>query len=250
MIAMPMIGIFLWQFPIFFEAITILTMLWELVVVILVPVQEEDVSIAETDKMLPQWILRMKAFFKQTAFTRFLGTIPPLLVLPMAVICTSKPLIENPYRIYGISVLVASSDVLQYYIGKNFGKIYPFSISPKKTLEGYIGGSLLCIAQAYLMMGKEEDFLFKGLYLIIFGIIGDLFNSFWKRIMGIKDSSSILGSHGGIHDRFGSVIFAIFLSEILMINYNFIHERIGKILILYSFCAFMSVIIKLLRKQA
>jgi len=83
-----------------------------------------------------------------------------------------------------------------------------------------------------------------GVLLIIFGIFGDLFNAFWKRIMGIKDSSAILGSHGGIHDRFGSVIFALILSEYFNLEFNFSMYSIIAVLALYMCAASIHFIYK------
>ncbi len=94
-------------------------------------------------------------------------------------------------------------DVSAYYVGKNFGKTkIAKRISPHKTWEGFIGS--LIFGSLYSV------FVFKNLafgpILVIFAFYGDLFKSFIKRQVGIKDFSNFLGSHGGFVDRFDSLI--------------------------------------------
>lgn len=251
MIAMPSIALTLAFFPEFFVVMTALLMAYEIAAVVLWPAPVEDPAVVEVDKILAPWILTLKSYFKRTVLTRFLGSIPMIAVMPFAYHYNVRLLHANPLKFYGIAVVVSSSDVIQYYIGKNFGKVQAVSISPKKTLEGYIGGGLLCVFQCYIMLNPTDADTFghiflKGLYLIVFGVIGDLFNAFWKRIMGVKDSSSILGSHGGIHDRFGSVVFALALTECFGLDFDFSKERIIAVLVTYVFGALVLVINKLL----
>jgi len=254
MIAMPTISLALWLLPELFVIVTLILMIGEIAAVVIGPIPDYP-EVIETDKILSGWILSLKCFFKKNMLTRLLGSLPPITVLPIGLYYIWNLIHSNPLKFYGISLLVMSSDIMQYYIGKNFGKHYPLSISPKKTLEGYLGGGLLCVIQSFLMVQTQsndntllvnytQDFL-TGVYLIIFGVVGDLFNAFWKRIMGIKDSSSLLGSHGGIHDRFGSVIFALCLCEYLNIEFNFSYIRILAILALYIFGASILVINRL-----
>lgn len=259
MIAIPGISITLVLFPEIFVFITLLLFIGELALVIIGPIPV-DPAVVETDKILSPWILNLKKFFSRNRFTRLLGSLPSIAFIPFGLHYIWNLLHNNPLKFYGISVVVASSDVMQYYIGKHFGKHYPLSISPKKTLEGYIGGGLLCVFQSFIMLQTNSngtvpslmsayysDFL-KGIYLVIFGVAGDLFNAFWKRIMGIKDSSSILGSHGGIHDRFGSAIVALAFSEFFGIEFDFSNVRIIAILMIYVFGASILVINNLAKK--
>ena len=107
-------------------------------------------------------------------------------------------------------------DSFSYFTGKLFGKNYIFkTISPKKTLEGYLGGifftNAFFICYFYLIYLELKFITFLSLFnLIIFiSIIGDLIESYFKRQNNIKDSSKYLPGHGGYFDRFDSFISSI-----------------------------------------
>ena len=107
-------------------------------------------------------------------------------------------------------------DSFSYFTGKLFGKSFIFkSISPKKTLEGYLGGvfftNAFFISYIYFVnFNFEFTSSITLLNLIIFiSIIGDLIESFFKRKNNIKDSSKFLPGHGGYFDRFDSFIASI-----------------------------------------
>ncbi len=110
---------------------------------------------------------------------------------------------------------VVVSDSSQYYVGRAFGRrpLAP-AISPKKTVEGAIGG-VVC-ATAFLMIAGTRLFpgaalaplALVGVALVSLGICGDLFESRLKRIAGVKDSSSLIPGHGGVLDRIDALLFA------------------------------------------
>jgi len=95
-------------------------------------------------------------------------------------------------------------DTTSYYAGRLFGR-RPLAprLSPNKTWEGLIGG-ILCGVLFFYIIGKP---ILWAVPLALIALIGDLFKSFIKRQVGIKDFSRILGEHGGLTDRFDSVIF-------------------------------------------
>jgi phosphatidate cytidylyltransferase len=112
-------------------------------------------------------------------------------------------------------VVIVISDSAQYYTGRAFGR-RPLSpiISPKKTVEGAIGGVLF----GTLAMAGLGHYIFDhsslillvllGAVISLLGIVGDLFESLLKRSAGIKDSSNLIPGHGGVLDRIDSWLFA------------------------------------------
>ena len=109
------------------------------------------------------------------------------------------------YLIFSIFVFtIIFFDSFSYFTGKLFGKNYIFKfISPKKTLEGYIGGIFFTnsylIYFFYFVQIEMQSILFILLinFIIFFSILGDLFESYFKRVNDIKDSSKFLPGHGG-----------------------------------------------------
>ena len=121
--------------------------------------------------------------------------------------------------------IVWSTDSGAYFIGRKFGKtkLIP-SVSPNKTVEGSLGGIACAIVVAVLMVflypNKAPDIsLFKLIILVaifsIVGQLGDLVESSLKRHFGVKDSGKILPGHGGILDRFDSLIFVFPIMHLL-----------------------------------
>jgi len=105
-------------------------------------------------------------------------------------------------------------DTASYFTGRMFGR-HPFfpRISPKKTVEGFLGGLVGTMGAAFAFSVVFEPkllayFLMLTLVIVISGQIGDLSESIIKRDMNIKDSSQLIPGHGGILDRFDSLIFA------------------------------------------
>jgi phosphatidate cytidylyltransferase len=128
----------------------------------------------------------------------------------------------NETRIAGLSyvfytlLVIWATDSGAYFIGKAIGKnkLWP-EISPNKTIEGSLGGILCGVAVAivYHMFIPLHESLFVVIvvtvFVSIFGQIGDLVESAFKRHYGVKDSGTILPGHGGILDRFDSLLFVL-----------------------------------------
>lgn len=120
-------------------------------------------------------------------------------------------------RLIYLFFLIFAADTGAYFAGRTFGKhkLAP-NVSPGKTVEGAIGGVLLCGAWSLLgghyifqAEGKELIALFVlSLVVAVFSIVGDLTESMFKRVAGIKDSGNILPGHGGILDRVDSILAA------------------------------------------
>ena len=121
------------------------------------------------------------------------------------------------YLVFNIFVFtIIFFDSFSYINGKLFGKNFIFkSISPKKTLEGYLGGILFTnlFLIAYSIFIQLEIMTTTLLIVInltiLFSIVGDLVESYFKRQNKIKDSSNYLPGHGGYFDRFDSYISSI-----------------------------------------
>jgi phosphatidate cytidylyltransferase len=110
---------------------------------------------------------------------------------------------------------VALSDTAQYYCGRLFGShLLAPVISPKKTIEGAIGGfaggmlGLGVLGHWWLPYMPLPWRLLLGVALAAMGIVGDLFESLLKRSVGVKDASSVIPGHGGVLDRIDALLFA------------------------------------------
>jgi phosphatidate cytidylyltransferase len=116
-------------------------------------------------------------------------------------------------------IIIWASDVGAYCfgitLGKKFGgKLFP-SISPNKSWAGFWGG-MLCSVVASIILHFVGLFRFPWYHCVILavimdvaGVYGDLFESQWKRVCGVKDSGKIIPGHGGLLDRFDSTLFAV-----------------------------------------
>ncbi|WP_313111315.1 phosphatidate cytidylyltransferase [Aequorivita sediminis] len=127
-----------------------------------------------------------------------------------------------PELIVAVFILVWSNDTFAYLVGKNFGKHKLLErISPKKTIEGFIGGMLGALLAGYIIFKVLEHYsqldaleyplwmwIVMALIVAIFGTIGDLIQSKFKRQAGVKDSGIIMPGHGGLYDRLDSIIYA------------------------------------------
>lgn len=106
-------------------------------------------------------------------------------------------------------------DIAAFYTGLSIGKhkLYP-EISPNKTIEGAIGGiigSFIIVAAAkfyYMNQLTMVDVAVISVGIAVMGQLGDLCESMFKRSAGVKDSGNLIPGHGGILDRFDSVLFA------------------------------------------
>ncbi|MNX41488.1 Phosphatidate cytidylyltransferase [compost metagenome] len=139
----------------------------------------------------------------------------------------------NPKIILGLFILIWTNDTFAYLVGKSIGKHKLFErVSPKKTIEGFIGGVVFAAFAGFLIsklyIQPKPEFSSKSiliwtiiaLIVSVFGTIGDLIESKFKRIAGVKDSGSIMPGHGGILDRLDSVIF---VAPIIFLFYQILY---------------------------
>jgi phosphatidate cytidylyltransferase len=120
----------------------------------------------------------------------------------------------NPVILISYFALIWINDTGAYMIGSQFGKHRLFErISPKKSWEGFLGGALFSLLGAYLIfriIGQFELIHWFAISIITFtfGTMGDLLESLIKRSVNKKDSGSLLPGHGGILDRFDSLLLS------------------------------------------
>ena len=109
-------------------------------------------------------------------------------------------------------LIVICSDSGAYFVGKAIGKIHFSPSSPNKTLEGVIGGFIFAIIISFLYAkiftnADFKEIVYTTLVVSVFGVFGDLFESYLKRLANVKDSGEILPGHGGILDRIDGYLF-------------------------------------------
>lgn len=120
----------------------------------------------------------------------------------------------HPEIFIGFLFLIWAGDVGAFFTGRKFGKHKLFErISPKKTWEGFFGGLALAIIVAvvisfYFTSIARVHWISLSLIITVFGTLGDLVESHFKRGLGVKDSGNILPGHGGILDRFDSLMLS------------------------------------------
>ena len=146
------------------------------------------------------------------------------IAVPLA-LTISLTLVVDPYSsmtqyngllLLAIFIFIWVNDTGAYLVGSRWGKrrLAP-SISPKKSVEGSIGGLLLVLLSAVvlrLLLFPELSWLrilLIAAVVAIFGTIGDLFESSLKRQAGVKDSGKLVPGHGGILDRIDSLLLAV-----------------------------------------
>jgi phosphatidate cytidylyltransferase len=116
--------------------------------------------------------------------------------------------------VFFLLLVVWLGDSGAYYVGRQFGKhkLSP-RISPKKTIEGMVGGFLASIITALVIhytFFREFPLIhaiIAGVILSFAGVVGDLAESMWKRSAAVKDSGTLIPGHGGFLDRFDSILF-------------------------------------------
>jgi phosphatidate cytidylyltransferase len=144
----------------------------------------------------------------------FLGII--YIAIPYTLFA-STAFIHGPYNsgvVMGLLLLLWANDIGGYIAGMSFGKHKLFErVSPKKTWEGSIGGALLSIVTAiviaqYFTSLALQHWLALACIMVIFGSMGDLVESLFKRNLSVKDSGKLIPGHGGLLDRFDGLLIA------------------------------------------
>ena len=131
----------------------------------------------------------------------------------------------QPWLLLALFITLWFNDTGAYMVGVTLGRNKLFErISPKKTWEGFIGGVLFALLSGYLHSLFIPDivlwkWLLFGALVAIFGTLGDLSESLLKRTLNVKDSGQIMPGHGGILDRFDSMLL---IAPMILIFYNLV----------------------------
>lgn len=130
---------------------------------------------------------------------------------------------SNADMLLFLLLIIWSADIGAYFVGKYFGKhLLAPKISPKKTIEGVLGGMLgsmilTAILSAWIYQQVELKHLLLSALIALVSVVGDLYESLFKRAANIKNSGSILPGHGGILDRIDSLLPVSIVFPLLLI---------------------------------
>lgn len=123
--------------------------------------------------------------------------------------------LTDPWMFIGFMVLLWTNDTGAYLVGRLIGrtKLLP-AVSPKKTVEGAIGGLGLTVLVGWLLARTHpflsiREWITVAVIISITATLGDLLESAFKRARGVKDSGHVLPGHGGILDRFDGFLLAV-----------------------------------------
>lgn len=152
--------------------------------------------------------------------TGFIMMAPLYIALPFSL--TNTILFDStgfymPHTLLAMFIILWSCDVGAYVFGISFGqknghKLFP-SISPKKSWEGFFGGAFAASVSGYIFsifipqLTLVEWIVFSEI-IVVFGTYGDLIESLLKRTVNVKDSGTAIPGHGGLLDRFDSMLLA------------------------------------------
>ena len=138
---------------------------------------------------------------------------------------------DNNYEqfLFFIFFFTILTDVFSFFLGKIFKgkKIYP-SISAGKTVSGTIGGIFIpCILSLFMFINLKDPYLvvFSSIFFSMIVQLGDVLESYFKRLCNVKDSGNLIPGHGGVLDRFDGLfllIMVVFILKILNFNFFFI----------------------------
>lgn len=158
---------------------------------------------------------------KPSAFQNIAFTVFPVFYLSIpfaAMVLLMSPLViagfPSWHILFSLFIIIWANDTFAYLTGMWLGKHKFFErISPKKTWEGTIGGVIFGLIAGYVMSVFFKEltviqWLAGSLIIIVTGTFGDLAESLLKRNFNVKDSGNFFPGHGGVLDRFDSVLFA------------------------------------------
>lgn len=136
----------------------------------------------------------------------------------------------QPIILLAVFVTIWVNDTGAYLFGVTFGKHRLFErISPKKSWEGFVGGAVAAILSGYVFslfipQISLTNWLIFSEIIVVFGTLGDLIESLLKRTVDVKDSGNVIPGHGGLLDRFDSMLLA---APVVFIYLSFLFQHAG-----------------------
>jgi len=135
----------------------------------------------------------------------------------------------QPMILIAVFATIWVNDTGAYLVGVTFGKHRMFErVSPKKSWEGFIGGAVTALISGYIFslfipqISLIYWFIFSEI-IVVFGTFGDLMESLLKRTLKVKDSGNVIPGHGGLLDRFDSMLLA---APVVYIYLSFLFDQI------------------------
>jgi len=137
----------------------------------------------------------------------------------------------QPILLLAVFITIWVNDTGAYLIGVTFGKHRLFErISPKKSWEGFVGGAIAALVSGYVFslfipQVSLINWLVISEIIVVFGTFGDLMESLLKRTLEVKDSGNVIPGHGGLLDRFDSMLLA---GPVVFLYLSFLYDQVIK----------------------
>ncbi len=163
-------------------------------------------------------LIKQKEALHSTIYTLFGHIYITLPLSLLMVLSYQHTVLEETYHyalVLSLFVFLWVNDTSAYVVGSLIGKHKLIErISPKKSIEGFVGGILFTALAGYIFFRifnnySAEFWIGMGVVIALFGTLGDLFESLIKRTCDVKDSGNLIPGHGGILDRIDSLLIAV-----------------------------------------
>ena len=185
-----------------------------------------DISFGLSPVLMITIITALSVFFlvgTRDLFAALFGLVVIICLMSLSWLIT---LPDAVMIIVALALMITACDIAAYFVGRFIGgpKLAP-AISPGKTISGGIGGLLgavitaLCVSPYLPVFGT--DVVLAALIVGVMAQSGDLYESAFKRRVGIKDSGSFIPGHGGFLDRFDGYLFVLPVSALLIASNTF-----------------------------
>ncbi len=172
-----------------------------------------------TGAMILIFVIQMNRYGIPGALTGIASSLMAMLYIAVPLSLALQVLQYDRLFLFYALGLIWTADSGAYFVGRRFGKtkMAP-TLSPKKTVEGLLGGVAACcmVAALFKLVVPDASFAYPFVHIIPLAIligfaapVGDLAESVLKRDSGVKDSGQILGGHGGVLDRIDSMFFCM-----------------------------------------